>query len=395
MEYHRYFVSLQPDGKGYDYKGKEPIGRCILESKGNKGKISLWVQDLKPEVLYKIVLVFLEKEQYTGVPLGTIFVDEKGKGEFKGEFPSVLMTDTLGLDSFTAVALLAPHRADLICPLVGYKDAPVLWKNHFSLYQAQNQDLTAAKASPDPIPTEAPQTEPETAPEEADGELTRVSNDTDVKASPEPEEIGEAITELEPLEAEKIEEEKIEEEKIEPEQIEAEPIENILEPEDLDPEESTTEPSMRHYEFFTAAQTQPHSPDDDKPFISFAPGLPSPLDELDSLFNHYIEMTPFAQQSKNLQWIRISYREPIYLPIDYQTLMNHPFLIAAYKKHKHFILGRVLQEIQNVFVFGVPGVYDGRYRALAHQLGFGQFKCCDDVKPADGQYGYWLQSVKF
>ncbi|MDR3240510.1 MAG: hypothetical protein LBT44_10585 [Clostridiales bacterium] len=441
MEYHRYFVSLQSETNGFEYKGREPAGRCVLESRGNKGKISLWVQDLKPEVLYKIALVFMEKEKSVGVPMGTLHVDERGKGEFKGEFRTVLMTNEQGLETFTAVALLAPRNQELICPIVGYKEAPVLWKSHFSLLETSpsleaaqphtaSEQAPPEQAPPEQAPTEqappapesppeqtppvpesppAPESPPEQAlpseskpetlertldaePEPEAGTQKEIENENEITTAPEP-----APAPLEPFHEFANERDFFDglAEATAPEPVEPTILHYKMYPQEPEPPEpEPQEPEPQEPE---PQEPEPQEPEPQqriaKPFASFAPNTLSPHEELELIFKIYIHMTPFEKQVKEIEWIRISDREPIFLPIDYQNLMNHPFLVAAYKKYKHLILGRFMG-VQDVYVLGLPGVYESRYRPVALQLGFGQFKCCDEVKPVEGQYGYWLQSFK-
>ncbi|MDR1541976.1 MAG: hypothetical protein LBU32_29140 [Clostridiales bacterium] len=133
MDYHRYVIALKPEDPGFQYKSREPAGRCTIESRDKTGKISLNAQDLKAMTSYKVAIIFFSKDGYEGLPLGTVFIDEKGKGEFKREFPSQNMAGSSNLNDFISIALLTPNPNELKTPLVGFKDSPVHWKRHFKL----------------------------------------------------------------------------------------------------------------------------------------------------------------------------------------------------------------------------------------------------------------------
>jgi hypothetical protein len=135
MAYKRYFITLQPDSLEYNAGGRTAAGRCVLEGRGDSGKLSLWAQDLNPDVAYKIYMILTTRNKYIGVFMGKFHLDAKLRGEFKTEFSAGNLADGLDLSSCCAVALVVSNKRELICPLVGYKDEPVMWKNHFEVWQ--------------------------------------------------------------------------------------------------------------------------------------------------------------------------------------------------------------------------------------------------------------------
>jgi hypothetical protein len=115
------------------------------------------------------------------------------------------------------------------------------------------------------------------------------------------------------------------------------------------------------------------------------------LNDLDEIFRNNIEITPFDTKTEDVQWVRISLREPIFLSIDYRSIANHPLIIAAYKKYNHLILGQTTNNGRIEYILGVPGIFESQYVNTLRQLGFTQFKTVVDsgvLRPGD--YGYWL-----
>ena len=378
MNYHRYFIPLTPDSKGYEQSGKEPLGRCILEDRGKTGKLSLWVQDLKAEAAYKIVLILSEAGQYTGVSLGSLYVDGKGKGEFKSEFDLLSLANGQELSRVCAVAVMT-GSGELVCPLTGYKDSPVLWKNHFTMLNGENKNRN--KITPDV-----------SAPSDKENDTARVrpvTEPTGQQPVPDKEEVCETGTPPDPGGV------------------------SVPEP-NMDPlqAEETCDTQEGDYEY---------EPDVDEYFEYFEDGfnayknsdgteedtrlseeeIPENIrqDEIDyeilsnlkEVFENNIDITPFEQKSADEKWVRISLREPVYLPVEYRLLMNHPLIIAAYKKFNHLILGRMADEGRTQYILGVPGIYEPQYGNAVRQMGFTQFKTVLEGKGLNpNDYGYWL-----
>jgi len=519
MNYHRYFIPLMPDSKGFELKGKTPLGRCVLEERGKSSKLSLWVQDLKPGTPYRIVLVLSEMGNHTGVILGTLYVDVKGKGEFKHEFDSFDLADGQGLSRLSTVVVMAAGGNELLSPLVGYKDGPVLWKNHFS-YADENIKSDAAK----PIKPRAggdnslqakteenrgdremvepwhTLTEPQTIGESRQDALinpqtvgekpaepldTQTGPQTDIEDSfqTEPEEtyddreqhaepedrqeiLSQNIIIIPQAEPEKIQE-LLQQHFVNIPEIERERIEVVLGRKMLIPEIEPNniqegQEDTANYEIEPEIQKVGSEPNtiipeaepeegqvnenfaDDYPFMFFpnegaavqgiteseeivgedpytirgienenqefgdVKGFSGNLtnetcedntndpSDLEEIFKNNIEITPFESKSPDILWVRISLREPAYLPIDYRFMVNHPMIISAYKKYNHLIMGRITNKGKTEYVLGVPGIYEPQYVSAAQQMGFTQFKTIMDngvLNPGD--YGYWLALLRY
>ncbi|MCL1788698.1 MAG: hypothetical protein FWG38_11990 [Defluviitaleaceae bacterium] len=167
MTYSRFFMPLNQDAKGYDFKGRMPAGRCIIEERGDGGKLSVWAQDLKPETAYGVWLVFAHQHEYVGLPMGALDVDPRGKAEFKREIcPDSLHNFTLS--KVAAVAVLVKDAPGVASPLCGYRGAQVDWQRRFRVWEKEAENEAPTEAPTESEPPECPPLEsplPEAPPE--------------------------------------------------------------------------------------------------------------------------------------------------------------------------------------------------------------------------------------
>jgi hypothetical protein len=375
MEYKRYFVALKEDDSGYEFKSRESSGQCTLESRGEAGKIWLSVQEMKANSHCKAVLVFPNNSRYTGVSMGTVHIGEKGKGELKVEFPSRKIGGIYNLDSFVAVALIAPGAGKLAVPLSGFKNSTVQWKNDFTLKGEEQKPeakpaATSAKTYPKPL----------------------VAAPKPVAKAPEPEKPNPA--QVAPAQKTPV-----------PAATEAKPAPQATAPDQTTPEAaqpaaspiSQASESSNLKDLFKAAVESAHGDGYKLDAVDIERMPETEVEhgnsELDELFETNAQMSPFEKQTKDVKWVRISMREPIALPIDYLKVFNNPFIISSYEKYNHFIIGRVPEGDTTIYMLGVPAIYNTQNMKTAKSLGFTQFKCVDNVVPADGEYGYCLLGV--
>ncbi|MCL2839247.1 MAG: hypothetical protein FWE05_00615 [Defluviitaleaceae bacterium] len=131
MAYERFFMPLENEATGYDFKGRSPSGRCIVESKdANNGKLTLWIQDLKPETRYGIYIIFPDGGRYSGVNLGSLAVDVKGKAEVRRDLDESNLNG-YKISNFQAIAITAPDAHGTTSPLCGYRERQFAWRSSF------------------------------------------------------------------------------------------------------------------------------------------------------------------------------------------------------------------------------------------------------------------------
>jgi len=159
-------MPLFEEAKGYEYKGKTPTGRAVVEVKGNEGKLSLWAQDLKPEVRYTVYLVFSQKGQPVGVNMGRLDVTSGGKAELRKEIP---VLDGFSLKDIIAVAVTDTGKSGLLSPLCGYKAEKVQWRHGFKEWSKEEpkpkpEKPATVQAAPPVVEAPVPAAPPATAP---------------------------------------------------------------------------------------------------------------------------------------------------------------------------------------------------------------------------------------
>ncbi|MDR0999483.1 MAG: hypothetical protein LBL96_01560 [Clostridiales bacterium] len=421
MEYQRNFIMLNQDTPGYGLS-KAPVGRALIEARGNKCKITVNVQELKFTVPYKIHLILKFDNKFIGVPVGTLHVDQKGRGEFRNEFDVNSATDGAGLGSLVGLAVLVGSKKD-ICPLVGYKDIQVSWKSTFEIKVGDKDAISISKADTMRSTVVEPKISPKDGEEHidylattklSDEKYAEAVDDDDDTQYADDDEYGD-IDEGEPAangayldgtdadrsigigepEQFKFEQpQEITHERAPEPETTAEQEPDDTTPDDIAPSSDTfcnmrkaTENIERAIDDNTGETRQQNSePESDH---SVAPKAGNA--ELDHIFCDYVEMNPFSSRCKDIKWVRVSLKEPIFLNLDYRAIICHPFVVAAYKKYRHLMIGRT----NNCeYILGVPGVFEPRYRSLAQRLGFTRFKCVADTPTlVDGEYGYWLMKT--
>ncbi|MCL2373538.1 MAG: hypothetical protein FWC78_09100 [Defluviitaleaceae bacterium] len=137
MSYERIFLALGCETRGYEFKGRAPMGRCIVECRGEAGKVSLLVQNLKPEVMYNLCLVFEAGSRFAGVHLCWLHVDDRGKGEVKLDVSGHALHG-FNLADIAAVAVVTAGQQGVASPLCGYRAEAFAWRGNFYFVEADD-----------------------------------------------------------------------------------------------------------------------------------------------------------------------------------------------------------------------------------------------------------------
>ena len=449
MSYIRYFFPMINEGTGFGFKNRQPAGRSILESRGNGFKLTTWAQDLKPQVLYAVYLIFADHKRFAGVFIGNLPVDDKGKGEMRKEFLQATIGD-FNVADVLSVAVITKSSQGIISPLCGYRDVPITWMHGFYEYtkpalssiETENENnkdfITKEEAVMESTQVFKPEREPEREIEpkhepEFENEL-QLEPERELEPQLEPEH------EFEPqFESEQTNESESDPEREnEPEHELERENEPELEPErELEPElepkhEFETQPELEA-QFEPKPETEPETepiqlPDpepeptpqsfqQDKLTKDWVDNLPqgemanafreavnnvhidsnketvtesAQKSNVLSLFETKPLVTPFQKQARSAKWIKFDLSDPIPPPANKPKLFKDPFIQSALQEHKHLLLGLTTDRGPCRYIIGVPGVYDQTSRQKAKQLGFIQFKCNNDTYPSWGESGYWL-----
>jgi len=341
------------EAKGYEFKGRQPTGRCIVESRGNTAKLSLWAQDLKPEVSYDIYIVFAHNRQYIGLSMGKLNVDERGKGDFRREVtPAELHNFDLTEMITVAVTTADTSGIGIVSPLCGYRDAQVSWRHSFSVW-------------------ERPAHEPPPAVKEASPVALEQSSAADEALVAEPPPIA-AQTPAVVEELSQV---------TEPSHIPEKPLHAFVKP-----VQSTTHINPPRATKAQAAHV-PHAT---------TTSYPQRTDIIQLLETIFAVNTPFEPSIKHLQeikWVRCTNPAQMPLPNDRPHLMSEPFMLSAWADHEHFILGITTSGEPMQYVIGMAGTYSSESEATANGLGFSLFGGHKKEHPHTGDKGYWLMFV--
>lgn len=126
--YNRYFIIFQEEDKGYGMgPDRPPTGYAKVETRNEKSKVTVYVQNLKPfepdECLYKCYLISHQDGKGCSAYLGTMNIDDLGKGESSWETGYENAFDSkIPIDKFNGAAIVAEREgaAGVIAPLAGY-----------------------------------------------------------------------------------------------------------------------------------------------------------------------------------------------------------------------------------------------------------------------------------
>jgi len=359
-------MPLIQEAKGYEFKGRPPTGRCVVEERNNTGKISVWVQDLMPETKYEIYLIFTQGQQYMGLHMGALDVDAKGKAAFRRE---VKHLHSFTLTEFAAAVIIAADAHGVVSPLCGYRDTQISWRNRFSIWKTG-----APTAAPDSVMQKAQVIESDPFP------TVKETLETVEIEPPSTIEKAQQIILDEPFSSIKDKQ---------PQQNEAKPL--TVEAEPPSPIPIAAIPSPPRAKKPTAAspplQTNPEASGSHH-------SRTSTIQLIEAIFNANTPCEPFTKQDSEIKWVQCSRPEQIPLPNDSPHLMSEPFMQAAWADHEHFILGVTLDSEPPQYIIGIPGTYTRGNNTIAKRLGFLKFKCLKKDRPGIGSEGYWLMFVE-
>lgn len=130
--YNRYFIIFQEEDKGYGIAiDKQPTGYTKIENRAGKCKVTVYAQNLvKEKGPYYCCLVDSTKDPLVIARLGTINIDDTGRGETWWEFKEDDIAGTgVPFDRFNVAAVITEDN-QIYAPLAGYigKDR-ISWKD--------------------------------------------------------------------------------------------------------------------------------------------------------------------------------------------------------------------------------------------------------------------------
>ncbi len=349
-QYNRYFINLYQEDPHCTMNGKEAIGRCRIETKADQGKIYIWVQNLKPDI-YDVYLISSNNNKCENVLIGNINTDNRGYAELNFNFNiDNIAQSNIAIEKINVVAITPKNKKSIVA-MNGYKNSKIQWRNNFVVEEEKTQDSKKndIKSEKDEtVNSNESEKSTETKPENPDSFSNNNYNNEEKNTQVPPNIITKKL-----------------DNNIDSFKAIAEKISKELE-------------ELNNYKFISEEE-----------LANLKPKNPS----LDFIFKNNIQMNPFEKQNKQIKWVRISLKELINLPIDFWLYANHPFILSAYYKNKHLILGN--NNKNDEYILGLPDKYQPEYKNVLRKLGFVQFKCCKDKKPMKNDYGYWLAPIYF
>lgn len=119
--------------------------------------------------------------------------------------------------------------------------------------------------------------------------------------------------------------------------------------------------------------------------------IPYGEDKWTWLCKKYKVIHPFSNQG---DYIMIAPRDLLFLPSQYQKLVNNSFLLHGYYNYRHLILGKYRVRRVEKFYLGVPGNYYTREQMVADMFGFEGFEKSGTGETAQGSFGYYMKEVE-
>ena len=456
MSYIRYFMPMISEAKGYGYKDRQPVGRSIVEGRSGSYKLTIWAQDLKPETLYNVYLLFPNQNNFAGIALGNLPVCKRGKAEIRREFDPGTLCD-FPLEDIIAVAVTVKDAISVTTPLCGYKDAPVAWRHGFYVHKVKEVTVnneTQGQTKPgkaedhkksnestsEPI-THKP-TQPAQVTEALDVQPIKVDESPAIRPNvatmpmpdtrsldSQPVPVTAPIPSHENQDAHTTPTTPITSREPEPlqtlgsitlpptEQPQTVDSDNVVSPTDSPAPSADTPPPL---DTSPGPANAPSPAPQPAPItIDWAQSLPTgemanafrgALDKLHAetmkssakcppnpsileLFDANEAITPFQRQTRKAKWIRVTQEDSVPPPANKPKLFEDPFVKSAAALHGHLILGLTTDQGPRRYIIGVPGTYNQASNQKAKRLGFTQFKPTRDTKPHRGESGYWLMFV--
>ena len=160
MSYIRFHMPLYNESSGYDFKGRKPTGRCLLEQKNTCAKLSLWVQDLRPQTMYKAYLIFPAGNKYAGISIATVSADERGKIEKRCEIHRDQLLGSV-INDVVAMAIIHNENGSFNAPLCGYRNEKVSWITSFYEKKSEPEPTPEPVVEFEPVIEAEPTVEPE------------------------------------------------------------------------------------------------------------------------------------------------------------------------------------------------------------------------------------------
>jgi hypothetical protein len=351
-KYFKTFFMLTEETSGFGGGDKKPSGRCMIEAFGAEAKVTVYAQDLVPEMKCRLVL----STDGGSVYAGDLYTAPNGKIDARITVSADDIFDSgIAAEHVKSAAVITETRGGLLAPLSSGK-----WR---------------VPSVPSP-------------------KLDRDELDALKEIFVEPEEEAAAVEVTETFEAETFE------------QVEAvyepEPEEIVfVELDDGGTEETVAEetaPEKDNVELSGKLETMVRRLNDEMEELShYAFMEDTACDDMPSLDAFFerdgVRVFPFADEPLEVIWAKVTPEELKCLLLNRNAeaaLAECDFVLTGFEQFGHLILGKT-GTVDIKYVLGVPSLFN-RDDAEITKNGFTHFKCCrGEVK--EGAHGYWLKGI--
>ena len=122
------------------------------------------------------------------------------------------------------------------------------------------------------------------------------------------------------------------------------------------------------------------------------------------LMSQLPQMYPFEDDSVE-DCVRMELQDIGRMPMSCWVYGSNSFLLHGYYCYRHLILAKVerrkdkdgiddMAEHEDIYLMGVPGIWQHREQYMASMFGFRKFKPVSYEKQRSGDFGYWCVELK-
>lgn len=115
---------------------------------------------------------------------------------------------------------------------------------------------------------------------------------------------------------------------------------------------------------------------------------------VERIFARYPGMYPF-EDDEIIECVKLDPQDIGVLPMEKWVLANNSFLLHGYYTYRHLIFAKVRgEDLKDIYILGVPGLYRDRERFMASMFGFDKFKGVRGTPRDYGEFGYWYMNLE-
>ncbi|MFY9426517.1 MAG: hypothetical protein WAP19_06305 [Caldicoprobacterales bacterium] len=427
--YHRSFIILKPESKGYGLKpNKEPAGYCKFEIRRGIGKAYIYLQDMKPssalDGTYEAYLISID-DSIKPCKLASLHIDDHGRGEHVASFDANdIMGSGKSLENFHALAITFRSQQEdkaikVAYPLIGYSSRDVNINSHIitDKLKAIHGEEVELQIHPEPE-VELEEQLGEQLEEQLGEQLEEQVKEEyleDLESDISVESVTESVPQVqdEPVQDTKVEwdpgleteelvddsqELKMDNEKLESREAESQeiPEQEAVNYATQAIETKNEEEPIRQQEFYGSADDLKKAYEDsyrgylkdfayqDK-YYPYRSGTywDSVKDYFTGLFKAYQRVYPFGNDLKDAEWVRVQQAVPNPGLYYGDSIYRYPYYGSHYPDHYIVGLIRENEEVKYV-VYGIPSMY-----SMIPPVSITGFSRWVPVKDGYG-LGYWL-----